>query len=108
MAYYLCELADDVKYIKKKHLVSCVYERIAKRMYLECPDGLKEDIYKTVTAKLRMLTDLLLFSNMSTNTRRKQEVKRTCLNVITCRGIHQVKQKERKKTFHRSFSVLLI
>ena len=50
-------------------------------MKLECRDGLKKDRYKT--AKKRMLTDFLLFSNMSTNKRWKQEVKRMCLNDIT-------------------------
>ena len=35
---------------------------------------------------------LTLFSNMSTNTRMKQEVKRMFLNGVTCRGTHQVKK----------------
>ena len=35
---------------------------------------------------------LFLFSNILTNTRWKQEVKRMCLNGITCRGTHQVKK----------------
>ena len=50
MADNLSESADDVKYnidVKyNKKLVSCVYERIAKRMKMECRDGLK-DRYKT-------------------------------------------------------------
>ena len=48
-----------------------------------------------------------LFSNMSTNTRWKQEVKRMYLNGITCIGTHQVK-KSKNCNVHRSFSVLLI
>ena len=42
-------------------------KKIAKRNILEYRDGPYKDRYKT--AKIRMLTDLLLFSNMSTNTR---------------------------------------
>ena len=55
-----------------------------------------------------MLTDLLLFSNMSTNksTRWKQDVKRMCLNGITCTGTHQVKKVSYCHA-HRSFSVLI-
>ena len=37
---------------------------------------------------------LTFFSNMSTNARWKQEVKRMCLNGIICRGTHQVKKKK--------------
>ena len=47
----LSESAEDVKYnidVKyNKKLVSCVHERIAKRMELESRDGLKKDRYKT-------------------------------------------------------------
>ena len=50
---------------------------------------------------------LFLFSNMSTNTRWKQEVKRMCLIGITCRGTHQVKKKSKNRNAHRSFSVLV-
>ena len=39
-----------------------------------------------------MLTDLLLFSNMPTNTQMKQEVKQMFLNGVTCGGTHQVKK----------------
>ena len=55
MADNLCESADDVIYKNDvnyiyiyKKLVSCVHERIAIRMTLECRDGPKKDRYKTV------------------------------------------------------------
>ena len=54
-----------------------------------------------------MLTGLLLFSNMSTNTRMKQEVKRMFLNGVTCRGTHQVKKKSKNCNVHISFSILI-
>ena len=49
MADNLCKSADDVKYKNdvKYNLVSCVHERIAKHMKLECRDGPKEDRHKT-------------------------------------------------------------
>ena len=70
---YLCESAVDVKYendVKHKKLVSCVHERIANRMKLECRDGPMEDRYKTD------INTTLLFSIMSTNTRWQQGEKR--------------------------------
>ena len=42
MADNLCESADEVKYendVNYKKLVSCVHEKIAKRMKMECRDG---------------------------------------------------------------------
>ena len=47
-----------------------------------------KDRYKTAK---RMLTDLLSFSNINKYTKWKQEVKRMCLNGVTCRETHQVK-----------------
>ena len=63
-------------------------------MELECRDGKKGNRYNT-------LTELLLFSNMSTVTRWKQKVKQMC------RGTHQVK-KAKNCNVHRSFSFLLV
>ena len=50
MADNLYDSADDVKHkndVKNSNLVSCIHERIAKHMKLECRDGLKKDRYKT-------------------------------------------------------------
>ena len=43
----------------------------------------------------------------STITRWKQEVKRMCLNAVTCRETHQVKKVKELQYAHRSFSVLI-
>ena len=56
MADFSCESADDViyidindvKYKKNKKLISCVHERIANCMELECRDRPEEDRCETV------------------------------------------------------------
>ena len=70
---YLCESADDVKYWndvkhkkkkkkKKWKLVSCVHEKIANRMKLECRDGPKEDRYKS---KINVVNRNFCFDNVN-------------------------------------------
>ena len=119
---YSWKSADDVKYKNGiiyiyKILVFCVYERISKNLDLESRDGPKKERDKAAAAKkkkkkkkkkkmnVNWLTFVFEYVN---NTRCNQEVKRIrmCLDDITSRGIHQVKQSQNCNV-HRTFLVLL-
>ena len=65
--------------------------------------NLNKDRYKTANKNVNRLT--IVFERQ--DTRWKQEVKRMCLNGVTCRETHQVKKVKELQYAHRSFSVLI-